>query len=271
MQMEGLMYREQLMEKKKNKIAGLYPMCKIEMLGLYVILIILANIIQICQLPLLLIPLSLCIPLIFALSGQLKDYLSFIKMVSFLVCFLFVIQAFLIKGAQPVLVWQWKFLHIYLGGLDKGLTLSFNILNFAGIFYWLFKTSTYQEISAAMEQSGLHHKAAYVFLSTFKMIDVMKQNTYKIMDAQRARGVETEGNIFVRAKAFVPIIIPLVVNAMLEVGERALTLESKAFSVKCRKTIMIPATRNGYEKRALIVSEVIVLRATGGAILWLVR
>lgn len=137
------MYREQLMEKKKNKIAGLYPMCKIEMLGMYVILIVLANMIQIYGLPLLLIPLSLCIPLIFALSGQLKDYLSFIKMVSFLVCFLFVIQAFLIKGTDPVLMWQWKFLHIYRGGLDKGLTLSFNILNFAGIFYWLFKTSTY--------------------------------------------------------------------------------------------------------------------------------
>ncbi len=103
----------------------------------------------------------------------------------------------------------------------------------------------------AMEQSGLHHKAAYVFLSTFKMIDVMRKNIFKIMDAQRARGVETEGNVFVRAKAFVPIIIPLVVNAMLEVGERALTLESKAFSVQCEKTIMIPATRNGYEKRAL--------------------
>ena len=128
------MYREQLMEKKKNKIAGLYPMCKIEMLGMYVILIVLANMIQIYGLPLLLIPLSLCIPLIFALSGQLKDYLSFIKMVSFLVCFLFVIQAFLIKGTDPVLMWQWKFLHIYRGGLDKGLTLSFNILNFAGIF-----------------------------------------------------------------------------------------------------------------------------------------
>ena len=71
MQMEGYMYREQLMEKKKNKIAGLYPMCKIEMLGMYVILIVLANMIQIYGLPLLLIPLSLCIPLIFALSGQL--------------------------------------------------------------------------------------------------------------------------------------------------------------------------------------------------------
>ena len=91
------------------------------------------------------------------------------------------------------------------------------------------------------------------------------------MDAQRARGVETEGNLFIRAKAFIPIIIPLVVNAMLEVGERALTLESKAFSVKCKKTIMIPATYNGYERKALMISIIIVLCAIGGTIVWLIK
>lgn len=265
------MYRERLMEPKTNKIAGLYPICKIEIVGLYIILILLANLVRIKSLPLLLIPLSCFIPLIFGLSGQLKDYVSFLRLVSFLICFLFVIQLFLIKGSEPVLIWKWKIFHIYLGGLEKGLTLSFNILNFAGIFYWLFKTSTYQEISSSMEQSGMNHKAAYVFLATFKMIDVMKQNTYKIMDAQRARGVETEGNLFIRAKAFIPIIIPLVVNAMLEVGERALTLESKAFSVKCKKTIMIPATYNGYEKKALMISIIIVLCAIGGTIVWLIK
>lgn len=265
------MYREQLMEKKKNKIAGLYPICKLQMLGLYVVLIILANIIQIQELPLLLIPLSFCIPLIFALSGQPRDYIPFIKRMGFLACFVFVVQTLLIRGKNPVLLWQWHFLHIYRGGLDKGITLAFNILNFAGIFFWLFKTSTYQEISTAMEQNGLNHKASYIFLSTFKMIDVMRQNTYKIMDAQRARGVETEGNVFVRAKAFVPIMIPLVVNAMLEVGERALTLESKAFSVQCKKTVMIPATRNGYEKAALTISALIVLCAIGGTVIWLRR
>ena len=70
----GLMYREELMKQKKNKVAGLYPICKIELLGLYIILIILANIIQIKSLPILLVPLSFCIPLIFAVSGQIKDF-----------------------------------------------------------------------------------------------------------------------------------------------------------------------------------------------------
>ena len=95
--------------------------------------------------------------------------------------------------------------------------------------------------------------------------------TEDVIITDDSEGVETEGNVFVRAKAFVPIIIPLVVNAMLEVGERALTLESKAFSVQCKKTIMIPATHNGYEKRALMISVIIVLCAIGGTIVWLTR
>ena len=83
------MYREELMKQKKNKVAGLYPICKIELLGLYIILIILANIIQIKSLPILLVPLSFCIPLIFAVSGQIKDFFSFIRGLGFLACFVF--------------------------------------------------------------------------------------------------------------------------------------------------------------------------------------
>ena len=77
------MYREELMKQKKNKVAGLYPICKIELLGLYIILIILANIIQIKSLPILLVPLSFCIPLIFAVSGQIKDFFHLLEVLAF--------------------------------------------------------------------------------------------------------------------------------------------------------------------------------------------
>lgn len=265
------MYREQIMKKKENKIAGLNPVCKLTILGMYIVLIVLANIVKIHNLPLLLIPLSLCVFVFFAISGQPKDYFKFLKVVAFLVIFLFLVQSFLIKGQDPVLLWQWKFLKIHREGLAKGIGLGFNIMNFAGIFYWLFKTSTYQEISTAMQQSGLNYKAAYVFLSTFNMIEVLSKNTYKIMDAQRARGVETEGNVITRFKAFYPILVPLVVNAFLEVGERALTLESKAFNVKCEKTILIPVGKNGFEGKALAIMAVIDICAIGGTIAWLIR
>ena len=265
------MYREQLMQTKKNKVAGLNPMCKLAILGMYLVLIVLANIVKIYNLPLLLIPLSLGVFILFAISGQPKDYLSFIKVVAFLVVFLLLVQSFLIKGSDPVLLWQWKIFKIHQAGLSKGIGLGFNIMNFAGVFFWLFRTSTYQEISTAMQMSGLNYKAAYVFLSTFNMIEVLSKSTYKIMDAQRARGVETEGNLMTRFGAFYPILVPLVVNAFLEVGERALTLESKAFNVKCEKSILIPVTKNGYETRALIIMGLIDLCAIGGTIAWLIR
>ena len=49
------------MKIKENKVAGLNPVCKLEILGMYVVLIILANIVKVHNLPLLLIPLSLCV------------------------------------------------------------------------------------------------------------------------------------------------------------------------------------------------------------------
>lgn len=56
-----------------------------------------------------------------------------------------------------------------------------------------------------------------------------------IMDSQRARGVETQGNIFVRAKALIPSLVPLVVSAFMSSEERALALESKGFEYECEK------------------------------------
>ena len=35
------MYREQIMKKKENKIAGLNPVCKLTILGMYIVLIVL--------------------------------------------------------------------------------------------------------------------------------------------------------------------------------------------------------------------------------------
>ena len=108
------MYREKLMETNRNAVAGLYPITKLYILCMYIVWIILANLINIRELPLLTILLSFCIPVFFAISGAFKTYVEFMKHAFILVLFIFVVQAFIIKGSDPVLLWQWKFLHIYL-------------------------------------------------------------------------------------------------------------------------------------------------------------
>jgi energy-coupling factor transporter transmembrane protein EcfT len=262
------MYRELLLKSEKNRFAGMYPVDKIAILVMYIAIVVMANIVLIDGISLLLIPLSLGIYILFVLSGMPMQFFKFLNAVKFLLILLFIVQAFLLKGSDPVLLWRWGFLTVYREGLQRGITLAFNVLNIAGVFYWLFNTSTYQQIATALEQSGFSHRAAYIFISTFKMIDVLSENSKRIMNAQRARGVETEGNIFVRAKALIPVIIPLIVNAILAVGERGITLESKGFSLKCDKSILIPVRKNGLESVALVVMGTLTACAIGGVVAW---
>ena len=46
-----------------------------------------------------------------------------------------------------------------------------------------------------------------------------------ITDAQRSRGLETEGSLLTRAKAFLPLISPVVMSSLINTRERAVALE----------------------------------------------
>ena len=102
-------------------------------------------------------------------------------------------------------------------------------------------------------------KASYVFLSTLQMIKVLQHNSRVIMNAQQARGVETEGNLFVRARAFLPSMVPLIMGSIANTEERVLTLESKGFSVKCKKTHIFDVVPSGNERTAMIIAVTITI------------
>ena len=56
------------------------------------------------------------------------------------------------------------------------------------------------------------------------------EETDKIMKAQMARGADFEsGNILVRAKAMVPLLVPLFVSAFRRAGDLAMAMESRCY------------------------------------------
>ena len=121
---------------------------------------------------------------------------------------------------------------IYRDSLQYSLVLAFSILCVGGILAWFFGATENKELICACEKRGLDPKAAYILLSTLQMISVLQQNAKIIMSSQQARGVETEGNLITRSKAFIPSMIPLVLGAITNTEERVLSLESKGFLVK---------------------------------------
>lgn len=263
-------YIEKIQIHKTNKVAGLHPATKFLVVIMYTICTFVLSSVSLTKidLPLLAIPWFLVVLLLCAASGALKKCLKALKAVVFIALIIFVVQTFLVPGGE-VLV-RFGILRICEKGLRTAVSLSFMILDIAGIFVWLFQTTVNKEISRALEESGMNYKAAYVFTSTLQMINILSDNSKTIMNAQRARGVETEGNMFIRAKAFFPTLVPLVLGAVMGSEERVLTLEARGFSMQGEKTHLFNLEKSGAEGTFKAVSILItVLVVVGRIALWI--
>lgn len=260
-------WKEKFQINKSNKIASLYPSTKLWLVLFYIIATNILSTIQIYDLPLILIPNFLFLLIIAQLSGIGKKFIIAMKKVFFLALAIFLLQTFIITGGE--LLFHWGILKIYQVGLYTGTKLSLMVLNIAGIFVWFFQTTEEREITLALDNAGVHHKVSFVFISSMQMIDVLGRNSKIILDAQRARGVETEGNIFVRLKAFIPSLIPLVLSAIIDNEDKVLTLEARGFNVSGPKTHILEMKKTDYEVKALIIGFALLLCVIiGRMILW---
>lgn len=255
------MWIEKFQVKKTNKIVAIYPTTKLWLVGLYSIGAIILGTVNIFGAPILLIPYFLIVVLLGAVSGDFKGFCNDLKKVIFISVLIFLVQALIVPGGE--ILYSLGFIKISEIGLQTGTKLAMSIMSIAGIFVWLFNTTENKEITRALEKSGLNHKASYVFLSTMQMIDLLGRNSKTIMNAQQARGVETGGNIFSRAKAFVPSLIPLILGAIVSSEDRALTLESKGFDVNCTKTHILDVNKSGNETLAMVIGIALLLIVIG--------
>lgn len=265
-------FTEMIKERKTNKIAGLYPSTKFKVVILFSICTIILNTIKLAphKLALLLIPWFLLVPTIFIISDEFKKCIKSMKPISFIAIFIMLVQTFIVSGGQTL--WQWYFLSVREKGLQSAISLGFLILNIAGIFVWVFQTTSTKEISRWLEDTKLSFKAAYIFSSTLEMINVFSTRSKIILDAQRARGVETEGNVITRAKAFIPTLVPLILSGIMGSEDRVLTLEARGFSIKGKKTHLYNLEKSGYEKPVLAISIVIaILILVGRIALWIMK
>ena len=74
------------------------------------------------------------------------------------------------------------------------------------------------------------HELAMMMSIALRFIPTLIEETDKIMSAQKARGADFEtGNIFQRAKALIPILVPLFVSAFRRADELATAMECRCY------------------------------------------
>lgn len=169
------------------------------------------------------------------LAGKIKTFLNLvIKALLPIVILIFLLQSLFYPG--ETIVGNWWIFSIKQEGIYFSLILTSRILAIGSAFILYFSVTTIKDFVFALEEKGLSPKATYVILSTLSIIPEMRKMSRTIMDAQRSRGVETEGNLRVRAKAFLPTLSPLILGSIASTEERVMTLEARAFTVKGKKT-----------------------------------
>jgi energy-coupling factor transport system permease protein len=83
------------------------------------------------------------------------------------------------------------------------------------------------------------------------------EETDKIMKAQLARGADLEsGNIIQKAKAMIPILVPLFVSAFRRANDLAMAMEARCYRGGEGRTKMKPLV---YEKKDYIAYGITVL------------
>lgn len=178
------------------------------------------------------------ISLVMLISGKI------IRKVFPLIAFSFtiLITIFLIHGLfnheNATLLFAAGPLKFYQEGMLYALCISLNVLNMLLAFAVFVLTTRPVELVEDLERIGFSSKIGYVVSSVFQIVPQMSGTMNTIMDAQRSRGLETEGSLLTRAKSFLPLISPVVMSSLINTRERAIALEIRGFEAGQKKTYL---------------------------------
>lgn len=117
------------------------------------------------------------------------------------------------------------------------------------------------------------HEVAMMMSIALRFIPILMEETDKIMKAQEARGADFEsGNILERAKALIPILVPLFVSAFRRANDLAMAMEARCYRGGEGRTKMKPLSYNrrdyvAYGVFALYVALIIAAGIIGSKLL----
>ena len=205
--------------------------------------------------------------IIVSFENKLKIYSKRIFLSLFwLFTAIFIIQSLFIPAGE---VWlKFGFISVYKEGVMKAIGLTSKLTAIVSALTMLTLITPVKDFTLALEKKGLNPKAAFILMLTLQTIPEMKKQADVIMDSQKARGIETEGNVFVRAKALIPIFIPLVLSSIANTEERAITLEARGFSVGEKRTILYDIKETKNDKIMKVILAIFIVLSIVWRVLW---
>ena len=154
----------------------------------------------------------------------------------FILVLTFVLNLFF--SGEGTILWQWSFITITHEGLSRAVHYCLRLLFLVIGTSLLTLTTSPVSLSDGLELllsplKVIHfpaHELAMMMTIALRFIPTLLEEADKIMKAQMARGADFESeNLLARAKAMVPLLVPLFVSAFRRAGDLAMAMESRCY------------------------------------------
>ena len=163
-----------------------------------------------------------------------------LKPVIFIMIFTGIINIFWYQGApDAVPLVEWWIIKIYPAGILNAVLIVLRVVMLiAGTSLILTYTTTPLALTDGLERllSPLAkikvpvHEFSLMMTIALRFIPTLIEETGKIMDAQKARGASfSEGSLIKRAKALIPILVPLFASSFRRADELAVAMECRCY------------------------------------------
>ena len=191
------------------------------------------------------------IPPMFVIKG-LKTIMIFIVVTG-------LFNLFLTSGE---VIWQWGFLKITREGLTFAAFMVLRLIFLIVGTSLLTLTTSPISLTDGMERllnpltkiGFPSHELSMMMSIALRFIPILIEETDKIMKAQMARGADFEsGNLMKRAKAMIPILVPLFISAFRRANELAMAMEARCYHGSEGRTKMKPLRYGKNDKIAYLV------------------
>ncbi len=155
-----------------------------------------------------------------------------------ILAFTVALNIFFIKGETPL--FEWKFIHIYREGILNAVLIALRIIILLVTTSILMSYTTtpialtdgLEQLLSPLKKIGLPvHEFSMMMTIALRFIPTLIEETQKIMNAQKARGADfSTGSLIQRARALIPILVPLFVSAFRRADELATAMECRCYT-----------------------------------------
>lgn len=180
--------------------------------------------------------LSVCV--IFS-KVPLFQVLKSIKGIIFIILLTLVLNVFFYGGETKTVLFKWQFIEITKEALLFSAFMACRLILLVFGSSLLNLTTTPVALTDGIESllkplkyvKFPVHELALIMSIALRFIPILMQEADRIILAQKARGADFEsGNVFKRAKAMIPVLIPLLTSAMRRAEELGDAMDSRCYS-----------------------------------------